>query len=188
MNRTTRTLTAASAAVALSAGMFAAAQPAHAGTGSFGTVTARTLVGRLAPTTRATRIPVAETTVLRKGVSVALVCKVHGQTVAGNDLWYQVFSPSTDAWISARYVRNKGTVRWCTGNNQPVTTTKAVVVRQAPSTNSPVIRTVKKGVRMTAVCMVPNNDRHKLGWYYTTDGNWIHGAGVTSRGPIAPCH
>ncbi|MEU4888343.1 MULTISPECIES: SH3 domain-containing protein [Streptomyces] len=42
---------------------------------------------------------------------VGLNCKVHGQNVDGNDLWYLLRDGS--GWVTARYVQNTGTVPFC---------------------------------------------------------------------------
>ncbi|MBY8879063.1 SH3 domain-containing protein [Actinacidiphila acidipaludis] len=42
---------------------------------------------------------------------VKLSCKVHGQNVGGNDVWYDLYSRS--GWVAARYVRNVGVVPFC---------------------------------------------------------------------------
>lgn len=45
------------------------------------------------------------------GTIVKISCKVHGQNVAGNDLWYKLYNRS--GWLAARYVQNLGTVPFC---------------------------------------------------------------------------
>ncbi|MFF4358448.1 SH3 domain-containing protein [Streptomyces sp. NPDC001604] len=45
------------------------------------------------------------------GSSVAITCKVRGSGVRGNHRWYRLAHHR--GWVSARYVRNLGTVRWC---------------------------------------------------------------------------
>ena len=42
---------------------------------------------------------------------VKLSCKLHGQNVGGNDLWYNLYS--RPGWVAARYVRNLGAVPFC---------------------------------------------------------------------------
>ncbi|GAA2516037.1 SH3 domain-containing protein [Streptomyces longisporus] len=45
------------------------------------------------------------------GSSVAITCKVRGSNVRGNHRWYRLTHHR--GWVSARYVHNLGTVRWC---------------------------------------------------------------------------
>ncbi|MEV6944095.1 SH3 domain-containing protein [Streptomyces sp. NPDC051172] len=45
------------------------------------------------------------------GSSVAITCKVRGSGVRGNHRWYRLAHHG--GWVSARYVHNLGTVRWC---------------------------------------------------------------------------
>ncbi|MFF4798433.1 SH3 domain-containing protein [Streptomyces sp. NPDC001351] len=45
------------------------------------------------------------------GSSVALTCKVRGSGVRGNHRWYRLAHHR--GWVSARYVHNLATVRWC---------------------------------------------------------------------------
>ncbi|MEU6255518.1 SH3 domain-containing protein [Streptomyces sp. NPDC047043] len=45
------------------------------------------------------------------GARVAVTCKVRGSVVRGNHRWYRL--PHHKGYVSARYVRNLSTVRWC---------------------------------------------------------------------------
>lgn len=45
------------------------------------------------------------------GAIVKISCKVHGQNVAGNDLWYRLYDRT--GYLAARYVQNLGTVPFC---------------------------------------------------------------------------
>lgn len=45
------------------------------------------------------------------GSSVAITCKVRGSGVRGNHRWYRLAHHR--GYVSARYVQNLGTVRWC---------------------------------------------------------------------------
>ncbi|MGW2719460.1 SH3 domain-containing protein [Streptomyces sp. NPDC001492] len=45
------------------------------------------------------------------GSSVAITCKVQGSGVRGNHRWYRLAHHR--GYVSARYVHNLGTVRWC---------------------------------------------------------------------------
>ncbi|MCX5199644.1 SH3 domain-containing protein [Streptomyces sp. NBC_00249] len=48
---------------------------------------------------------------LRSGETVALQCKVNGETVDGNSIWYKLADGS--GWIAARYAQNLGKVPYC---------------------------------------------------------------------------
>lgn len=87
-------------------GVSAPAQP-------YGTVISPTgVVLRAAPTSAS-----AELGTLAHNAQVGLDCKVHGQNVDGNDLWYRVRGQA--AWITARYVVNTGTVPFCPTDEAP---------------------------------------------------------------------
>ncbi|MGV9320513.1 SH3 domain-containing protein [Streptomyces sp. NPDC003660] len=48
-----------------------------------------------------------------QGEHVSIYCKVNGDRVSGNPLWY-LLTDGTWAWASARYIGNVGPVpRWC---------------------------------------------------------------------------
>lgn len=70
------------------------------GTRSFVGRTTTTLAKRTAPTTRAAAVGS-----LAAGTDIGVVCKLTGQSVAGNPLWYYLHD---GRWISARYVTNRG--------------------------------------------------------------------------------
>ncbi|MDB1086388.1 SH3 domain-containing protein [Streptomyces sp. ACA25] len=48
---------------------------------------------------------------LPRGAVVNLKCKVKGQNVAGNNIWYRL--SDRQGWVAARYVKNLNHVRWC---------------------------------------------------------------------------
>ncbi|MFI8219987.1 SH3 domain-containing protein [Streptomyces sp. NPDC085932] len=72
---------------------------------------------RALPTTNS-----AELGVLPHNAQVGLQCKVHGQSIDGNDLWYKLRNKvkDKDAWVSARYVKNTGDVKLCSGSDAPM--------------------------------------------------------------------
>ena len=73
----------------------------------YGTVISPTgVVLRAAPTTASSSLGT-----LAHDAKVGLDCKVHGQNVDGNDLWYKLRDQT--AWVTARYVVNTGTVPFC---------------------------------------------------------------------------
>lgn len=78
----------------------------------YGTVISPTgVVLRAAPTSAS-----AELGTLAHNAQVGLDCKVRGQNVDGNDLWYRVRGQA--AWVTARYVVNTGTVPFCPGEEE----------------------------------------------------------------------
>ena len=84
--------------------------PPYCGTGKtyHGRVTAKMLISREAPTTRANAHGG-----LTRGSTIRINCKLHGQGVRGNDLWYNL---PHGLWVSARYVANTGPAPgYCTG-------------------------------------------------------------------------
>ena len=83
--------------------------PSYCGTGRTyrGRVTTATLIPREAPTTRANSHGG-----LTRGTLVHINCKLRGQEVRGNSLWYNL---PHGLWVSARYVSNVGAVpAYCT--------------------------------------------------------------------------
>ncbi|WP_055574638.1 SH3 domain-containing protein, partial [Streptomyces prasinopilosus] len=74
-----------------------------------GVITAPSLALRTAPDRGARVIRYA-----RKGNVVSIHCKVGGDTVQGNPLWYLVTDGKTWAWGAARHIDNVGPApRWC---------------------------------------------------------------------------
>ncbi|AXG82147.1 SH3 domain-containing protein [Streptomyces paludis] len=49
---------------------------------------------------------------LQPGAIVPLRCKVHGQNVDGNDLWYRL-GDGWSGYVAARYVQNQAPVSFC---------------------------------------------------------------------------
>ncbi|MCE7079843.1 SH3 domain-containing protein [Streptomyces sp. ST2-7A] len=72
-----------------------------------GTVVARTGVNvRSEPNTRSRVLDTYP-----YGATIALRCKVYGENVDGNHIWYKV--EGRTGWVTARYVRNNNPVPWC---------------------------------------------------------------------------
>ncbi|MBW1602214.1 SH3 domain-containing protein [Streptomyces sp. JJ66] len=73
----------------------------------YGRVVARTAVNiRSKPTTHSKVLGS-----YRHGAKIALDCKVRGQNVNGNNIWYKLYD--RHAWVTARYVKNLDYVPWC---------------------------------------------------------------------------
>lgn len=178
--RTTRTL-AAAATFALGSSLLAATAPAEAATMYYGQVTASTLTVRTAPSARA-----AKDGYFGKE-KIMLVCKVRGESVRGNDIWYKVPTQNV-GFVSARWVRNVGkSPRWCTGNKVAVKARVNIPVRKAPLTAAAQVRTVRKGSTITSVCAVPSQQKNGPQWYYLTDGRWISSKYLIQNMPTSPC-
>ncbi|MFI5878177.1 SH3 domain-containing protein [Streptomyces sp. NPDC051554] len=45
------------------------------------------------------------------GRTLPIVCKTYGANVFGNHRWYKL--PHHEGYVSAHYVHNRSTVRWC---------------------------------------------------------------------------
>lgn len=58
------------------------------------------------PTTKAKRVGSRH-----GGGRVSLKCKLRGETVDGNDIWYLL--ADREGWMAARYVKNHHPVPWC---------------------------------------------------------------------------
>jgi methionine-rich copper-binding protein CopC len=102
---------AATSAVALAAGALAAAPAAHASTESTDAPQGE-VVSSLPRNIRHLPSTDAEATgTLQPNEIVDLDCKVTGQTVDGNSIWYQL--ADADGWVSARYVQNLDPVEFC---------------------------------------------------------------------------
>ncbi|MBY8887812.1 SH3 domain-containing protein [Streptomyces sp. PTM05] len=101
----------AAATVALAGSLLTATPALAAPPQPYGTVISPSgVVERELPSTSAARLGA-----LPYRAEVGLRCKVHGQRVDGNDLWYQLRDRVRGhvAWVAARYVRNTGTVPFC---------------------------------------------------------------------------
>ncbi|MEC4019427.1 SH3 domain-containing protein [Streptomyces sp. H27-D2] len=119
MSRNVKTVVALTAgALALSlmgvAPAVSAEQPAHsqpaaqaAAWGNNGHVVSRISLNiRSKPTTHS---PVVGS--LRSGSYIKLRCKVNGQNINGNRIWYELSHKL--GWVPARYVKNLRHIHWC---------------------------------------------------------------------------
>ncbi|MEU6016794.1 SH3 domain-containing protein [Streptomyces sp. NPDC047515] len=109
---------AGAAAIVLGAPLLAAAAPAQASwpVAPYATVISQSGVNeRQYPSTDASVLGI-----LRYADQVGLRCKVRAQNVAGNDVWYLL--RDQQAWISAKYAVQTGTVPYCKGvQRKPLT-------------------------------------------------------------------
>lgn len=186
MNTTPRIL-AAAAGLAMAASL-TCALPADAAVAN-GPATGRTttqLDVRTAPTTQA-----RELGILHKGDKVTVTCKVRGQRVAGNDVWYQMRDGEGVAFAAARYVKNVGALpHWCHGSATTVLTARTrVAVTQAPLAKAPTVRTLARGSQAIAVCRVEVQQAKggTQGWYHLRDGGWVAVNSVLAKHATAAC-
>ena len=142
---------------------------------------------RTAPATQA-----KEVGILHRGDRTTTVCKVRGQRVGGNDIWYKLADESNDVFSSARYMTNVGALpHWCHGNATTALKAPAAVrVKQAPTSRAATIRTIAKGGRATAACRIEVQQPKggTQGWYYLTDGRWVPVNSMLASHATAPCH
>lgn len=121
------------------------------------------------------------------GKIIPLGCKVRGQSVDGNNIWYSL-PPTINEWVSARYVQNiGGTPGWC-GTTARYTgkVTQTLTLRTGPTTAASSAGTLAPGLTSTIICKLPGqsvagNDR----WYYLTNGRWVSARYIDNVG-IAP--
>ncbi len=104
----------AAAALALTGPLLAAAPAVAAPARPYGTVVSPTGINeRALPTTNSRVLGT-----LPYRAQVGLRCKVRGQNIDGNNLWYQLRQrvQGQEAWVAARYVQNTGFVSFCTSS------------------------------------------------------------------------
>ncbi len=170
MHRTRSATALASLATAIMAGVGA---PAHAATGYQGRVDATGgLVAHYVPSSDA-----AKYGSYADGARLRLTCKVHSESVDGNDLWYLVRG-SKGRWVSARYVDNVGAApRVCGDGLQSKGT---VITDRLNRREAPTLRAAKDGVltrddQVSVVCWV-DGLREGTGdtvWYQLAGGSWV---------------
>lgn len=166
------------AAAATGAGL---AVPAHAA-GTDGKVIANGGVTvRSAPSTHA-----GSKGTIAEGKTIPIECKVRGTTVDSNDIWYAL-PPTTNEWVSARYVSNVGAAPdWCAGGRTPAAgwTTAVLTARNGPTTaDARRGSTLAKGAKISVVCKVDSQSvRGNTRWYLTTDSRWVSARYVTNVG------
>ena len=119
-----------------------------------------------------------------RGQTLEIICKVHGTSVGGNDIWYAL-PPTLNEWVSARYVQNVGAAPgWCGSEARFVgRSTTALAERQAPTRAAARARTVARGTTLDIVCKLPGqavdgNNR----WYYLSNGDWVAARYVSNVG------
>lgn len=118
-------------------------------------------------------------TLLPNGYIVLITCKINGEDVDGNDIWYS----TEHGWVSARYVANVGDPPDSCGpigvgpySGKALTGLNA---RGGPGTSHPVARVLADGEQFVIDCkttgeQILGNDQ----WYQTEDGDWVSAAWV----------
>lgn len=118
-------------------------------------------------------------TTLPSGYVVSIDCKIDGEDVDGNNIWY-----FTDyGWLSARYVANVGDPPDSCGpigfepySGQALTGLNA---RSGPGTSHAVTRVLAKGDSFIVDCKrVGETILGNEYWYRTEDGDWVSAAWV----------
>lgn len=178
----TRTVTAF-AMIAATLGTGLAASPAEAATGYVGRVDADLgLAAHYVPTAAAPKYGG-----YGDGTRIDLVCKVHGVSIGGNDLWYLVRG-SQRRWVSARYVDNIGSApRFCGDGRR---SSGRVKTARLSRREAPTVRAAKDGVllrnaRVSIVCWVDGlgEGAGDTRWYQLASGSWVSADFV---GPTKP--
>jgi hypothetical protein len=121
---------------------------------------------------------------LRPGLSIPLVCKVHGTPVDDNDLWYAL-PPTLNEWVSARYVANLGSAPDWRGTEARFQgrTTVVLTQRTGPTRAAASAVTLPRGTTVAVVCKLPGQDvqGNRL-WYNLTNGRWLSARYVSNLG------
>ncbi len=142
---------------------------------------------RIAPTVKA---PGA--TLLRQGTVIRLHCKVYGDSVYGNYLWYKV---ANARWVTAYYVNVSGAAPPFCGNGHLYSgqvTVSSLIVRNGPNTADQNVGSAS-GRLTNLICKV---DSQNVGgntlWYQRTGGNntnggrWVAARYVSNVGSAPP--
>lgn len=167
-------------AVAVGASVAGFAAPAHAVSTDGKVISTSGVTVRTAPSTHAgAKAAIADNKVF------PISCKVRGTMVDGNDIWYAL-PPTTNEWVSARYVRNVGPVPdWCSDDSVRTvgTTTVVLTTRKGPTTADASKGTLARGAKVSVVCKVSSQSvsGNKL-WYHTTDSRWVSARYVSNVG------
>lgn len=177
--RAASAMVATLATVGLTGGLLSAS-PAQADTPINGKVIAKGgLTARSLPTTVGTSYGVYP-----NGKTLAIGCKVHGTTVAGNDRWYLVLGAEAAEWVSARYVTTSAAPAWCGDGHAYVgETTTLVNLRKGPTRAEAVTGAVGRDTRVSLVCKLQGEDVNgNSTWYETKHGHWISARYVKNVG------
>lgn len=121
---------------------------------------------------------------VKPGTTLWLSCKVRGNSVDGNNIWY-LLPTGLHEWVSARYVDNVGRAPdWCgTGERFVGRTTTTLTQRTGPTTAASRAGTLAKGAGVDIICKLPGQSvsGNSL-WYFQTNGRWVSARYVTNVG------
>lgn len=154
-----------------------------------GRVTAGSLAERVGPSTHVGAVEGD----LSRGDVIDISCKLPGTSVDGNTTWYQI--ADSHYWVSGRYVSLIGAgPKHCDKGDQQGTTTTAVNVRQAPTTQDRLLGSIRSGISTVNVyCKVSGgNVGNNTFWYATGWGDgsktaYVHSAYVKVSGDVPFC-
>lgn len=170
-------------------GLSTAAADSGSDGASKGRVTAGTLSERVGPSTHVSTVEGD----LSRGDVIEISCKLPGSSVGGNKTWYQV--ADSHYWVSARYVSLTGEgPDHCDKGSQQGTTTTAVNVRQAPTTQDQLLGSIRGGVSTVNVyCKVSggnvgnNTFWYATGWGDGSETGYVHSQFVKVSGEVKFC-
>lgn len=172
-SRTITALATVAATTAATFGVGLAASPADSATGYVGRVESNLgLVARSLPTPAAPReASYADDTRLD------LVCKVHGVSIGGNDVWH-LLRGEDRRWVSARYIDNVSSApRVCGDGRHSAARVRTARVNRR---EAPTVRAAKDGVltrnaRVSIVCWVEGLSETvgDAKWYQLANGSWV---------------
>lgn len=153
-----------------------------------GKVVASSLTERVGPSNRVSSVDGD----LSWADSVGISCKLPGTPVGGNATWYKV---DTGYWVSARYVKVWGAgPDHCDKGSQQGTTTAAVNVRKAPTTQDTRLGSIGKGVSTVNIyCKVSggnvgnNTFWYATGWGDGSETGYVHSEYVQVSGEVKSC-
>jgi uncharacterized protein YraI len=129
------------------------------------------LTTRLVPTTASEAIGSA-----KPGQRVHLFCKVRGNSVDGNNIWYAY--PGANKWVSARYVANIGAApRWC-GSDQKLAIGQTIATlneHTGPSTAASRVGLLTRGTKVKIACGVygPRVDGNPRWYWLASSHRWV---------------
>lgn len=124
-------------------------------------------------------------TTLPQGYIVKLACRITGEDVDGNDVWYA----TEHGWVTARYVANVGAPpSTCSPTGFGPYSGKAITtlnVREGPDTSQPITRVLATGEEFIIDCLglsesILGNEM----WYRTEAGDWVSAAWVYDFGEL----
>lgn len=141
-----------------------------------GKVTVNDLNVRSAPTTKSAAI-----TQIDRGFTFKVRCKISGPSVGGNTTWLAV-GPDVDKWVSANYVKVRGSVPKCGAGKAVIGATTGYPILNSfvgPSIKNGSVNEYEMAERVKIRCSVSNTKSSgSTTWYYNSRGDWLPGTDV----------